>query len=107
MDRCGLMTCTSRAITSLLLVGVSRLDSDPPNKRQASKPCAPGSEEGCGFDPEYIWVTPRWIEIALTLSAFPAFILAVSVAHGMARLGNQRTTELYASDASQHFRVVL
>lgn len=64
--------------------GSVRLDSDPWNKRQVSELCAPGSEEGCSFDP---WVTSGWIEIALTLSAFPALILAVSIAHGLARLG--------------------
>ena len=67
--------------------GSVRLDSDPWNERQVSELCATGSEEGCSFDPEYIWVTPGWIEIALTLSAFPALILAVSMAHGLARLG--------------------
>jgi len=51
------------------------------------KPCAQESDEDCGFDPEYIWVTPGWIEIALTLSAFPAFFLAITVAHGLAHLG--------------------
>lgn len=67
--------------------GSVRLDSDPLNKHQVSKPCMGASDGGCDFDPEHIWVSPGWIEIALTLSALPAFILAIASMHGLARLG--------------------
>lgn len=67
--------------------GSVRLDSDPLGQRGMVKPSSPELEEGCDFDPEYIWTTPGWIEKALELSAFPAFILATTVAHRLAHLG--------------------
>ena len=66
--------------------GSVRLDSDPLSKRRVEKPCV-DSEELCSFDPEFIWVTPGWVEIALTLTAFPAFLLAITVAHGLDHKG--------------------
>ena len=67
--------------------GSVRLDTDPLNKHQLSKRCPEESGQTCGFDPEYIWVTPGWIEIAWTLSAFPAFILTIAVVHELAHYG--------------------
>jgi hypothetical protein len=64
--------------------GSVRLDSDPLG---VVKPCSPELEESCDFDPQYIWTNPGWIEIALTLTAFPALILATTVAHGLSHLG--------------------
>lgn len=67
--------------------GSVRLDSDPLNKRPALKPCAQETNQNCGFDPQYIWVTRGMIERALTLSALPAFLLALTVARGLAHFG--------------------
>ena len=68
--------------------GSVRLDTDPLNKHSLlNQPCAPDKEQTCGFDPEYIWVSPGWIERALTLSALPAFLLTVAVMHGLDRFG--------------------
>jgi hypothetical protein len=67
--------------------GSVRLDSDPLNRHRMSKPCSEVSNDDCGSNPEFIWVDPGLIERALTLSAFPAFVLAISVAHGLAHLG--------------------
>ena len=66
--------------------GSVRLDSDPLGKRRVEKPCV-DSGELCSFDPEFIWVTPGWVERALTLTAFPAFLLAIKVAHGLDHQG--------------------
>lgn len=67
--------------------GSVRLESDPLNMHQPSKPCLEAPDGSCGFDPEYIWVSPGWIEIALTLSALPACILTIAFVHGLAQLG--------------------
>jgi hypothetical protein len=67
--------------------GSVRLDSDPLNKRPALKPCVPKTDEECVGEPLYIWVNPGLIERALTLSAFPAFLLAIAVARALSRLG--------------------
>jgi len=68
--------------------GSVRLDSDPLTKRRVEKPCV-DSDEVCTFNfgNEYAWVDPGLMERALTFSAFPAFFLAISVAHGLAHLG--------------------
>ncbi len=90
----GLLTYSSFRVSSLndprhpnryFWWGSVRLDSNPLGKRRVEKPCLE-SQEAC-FEPEFIWVTPGWVEIALTLSAFPAFFLAITVAHGLAHLG--------------------
>jgi hypothetical protein len=68
-----------------------RLDSDPLNKHPRLKPCVAESDAECVGKPEYIWIDPGWIERALTITAFPAFLLAIGVVHGLARSG---TSEL-------------
>ena len=67
--------------------GSVRLDSDPLNQHPMLKPCEQETEESCTFDPEYIWVDPGLIERALTLSALPAFLLALAVVRGLAHFG--------------------
>lgn len=67
--------------------GSLRLDSDPLNKRPNLKPCTQETDENCGFDPQYIFVDPGWIQKALTLSAFPAFVLALAIVRGLAHFG--------------------
>lgn len=67
--------------------GSVRLDSDPLNKRPGTKPCAPITDEECVGEPQYIWVDPGWIERALTLSAFPAFLIGIPVVRGLSHMG--------------------
>ena len=67
--------------------GSVRLDSDPLNEHPTSKPCAQETQENCSFDPQYIFVTPGFIERALFLSALPALLVAIAVVRGAAHLG--------------------
>ena len=65
-----------------------RLDADPLNRHpMASMSCGNGGEDCTGWDPESIWITPGWMERALVLSAFPAFVFSLAIVHGLARLG--------------------
>ena len=91
----GLLTFASLQVNRAMLHdhgryfwwGSVRLDSDPLNERPASKLWKEGTQENCPFVPEFIWVTPGWMETALTLSAFPAFLLTIAVVRGLAHLG--------------------
>ena len=56
------------------------------------EPCVDDSVENCDFEPMYIWVNPGWIERALILTALPAFLLAVTLVHGLAHLGISEIT---------------
>src|ERR1700741_1772125 len=68
--------------------GSVRLDSDPLDRHPVTqRPCQFGSEGDCHWNPQHIWVTPGVIEGALVLSAFPAFLAALAVVRGLARLG--------------------
>ena len=67
--------------------GSIRLDSDPLNRHSTLEPCTWKVEGDCGWDPGYIWVTPGLFERALVLSALPAFLVAMAVVRGLARLG--------------------
>lgn len=68
--------------------GSVRLDTDPLNEHPVFRqPCAPDTEQTCGFDPQYIWVSPGWGERAFTLTALPAVLLTGAVVHGLDRFG--------------------
>ena len=68
--------------------GSLRLDTDPLNKHPVlNQPCAPDTDQTCGFEPLYVEVTPGWIERALTLSALPAFLLTLAIVRGLAHFG--------------------
>lgn len=67
--------------------GSVRLDSDPFNRHSTLEPCTWKVEGDCGWDPGYIWVTPGLLERALVFSALPAFLVAMAVVRGLARLG--------------------
>ena len=65
-----------------------RLDSDPLNKHhKAQISCDQGVQECADWGPEYIWVTPGWIDKAFLLFALPAFIAGSGVVNGLGRLG--------------------
>ena len=65
-----------------------RLDSDPLNKHPKVRIACQDGIEDCGsWDPEYIWITPGWIERVLVLSALPAFLASMAVVYGLGRLG--------------------
>jgi hypothetical protein len=65
-----------------------RLDSDPLSK-YFKKPisCEQGLENCTAWEPEYIWVTPGWIDKALLLFALPAFVAGSGVVEGLGRFG--------------------
>jgi hypothetical protein len=65
-----------------------RLNSDPLNKHSAvPAACKDGIEDCTTWDPVYIWVDPGWMEKALVISAFPAFIVGAGLVGGLARVG--------------------
>jgi hypothetical protein len=67
--------------------GSVRLDSDPLNRYSIAKPCTWKFKGDCGWDPGYIRVRPGIFERALFASALPAFVAAIAVARGLARVG--------------------
>jgi len=67
--------------------GSVRLDSDPLNRYSMPEPCTWKVRGDCGWDPGYIWVRPGIFERALLASALPAFVAAIAVARGLARVG--------------------
>jgi hypothetical protein len=98
----GMLTCGSMRVNSIRFNadmgkqhhhiryfwwGSVRLDSDPLKKRPRIEPCVAELDAECAGEPEYIWIDPGWIERALTIYAFPAFLLAIGVAHGLAHTG--------------------
>jgi len=59
-----------------------RLDSDPSGNRSIPlKPvsCVDDKDDCVAFDPVYIWVDPGWMERALVVSAFPAFLIEIGI----------------------------
>ncbi|HEX3323189.1 MAG TPA: hypothetical protein VHR84_20970 [Terriglobales bacterium] len=66
--------------------GSVRLDSDLSNKHPNGSILCNNTANDC-WDPEYIWVTPGWLEKALLLSALPAFVVTLGAVRGMARAG--------------------
>ena len=67
--------------------GSVRLDSDPLGKHSTLGPCTQGQEGDCAWDPLYIWVDPGLLQVALTISALPAFLVGRVFVRGLARLG--------------------
>jgi hypothetical protein len=60
-----------------------RLDSDPLRKRSLSS-CVEGSNADCDLHSQYIFVHPGLLEQTLILTAFPAFLIALTIVHGLA-----------------------
>jgi hypothetical protein len=71
----------------VLPVGIPSLDSNPQNRSLATKPCEIEKGEDCFTDLGVTWSDPGWVEKALVLSAFPAFLLDAAVVRGLAVLG--------------------
>jgi hypothetical protein len=64
-----------------------RLDSDPLNRHPRTASCGVGIEDCTKWAPDSIWITPRAMQRTLMISAFPAFIASLAVAHGLGRIG--------------------
>jgi len=64
-----------------------RLDSDPMNQHpKVATPCKSG-DEGCGWEPNWIWIDSGYLDKALMLTALPAFVVGAIAVRGSASLG--------------------
>jgi len=67
--------------------GYLRLDTDPLLMRSGLNPCAPEPGGTCYVDLEVRWGEPGWLEEALFLTAFPAFLLTAVLMRGPTYFG--------------------